>query len=227
MIKYEFGNTIDRKTNKLIVRLEEKLMKSIKIKIDFFLKNNNMKGSKRTLNILNTFNPLTSHLYYKNSFSYIKCFLSKEKILKNKFFNFLILFIEKYIETQEQNLLAKATGYNEEDERFVNNIHISRISKKKDSILYDYQQGLTKGIISNFDEYNQKIDSNQKKKKGNFIKGNLQNLTEENLISGEIIKSNSISISNSNNSENIDKNELKKFDCSLDNGNKMEKEYYE
>lgn len=78
MIKYEFGNCIDRKKNKLIARLEDKLNKSIKIKIDFFLKNTKNKNMRRSMNILNTFNPLTSHLYYKNSFNYIKVFLSKE-----------------------------------------------------------------------------------------------------------------------------------------------------
>ena len=76
MIKYEFGNSIDRKKNKLVARLEDRLIRTIKIKIDFYLQHHNKKG-KKTLNVLNTFNPLTSHLYYKNSFSYIKCFLSK------------------------------------------------------------------------------------------------------------------------------------------------------
>lgn len=77
MIKYEFGNFIDRKKNKLVVRLEDKLIKSIKIKIDFFLRYRSNKNMKKTINVLNTFNPLTSHLYYKNSLNYIKVFLSK------------------------------------------------------------------------------------------------------------------------------------------------------
>lgn len=83
LIKHEFGKDIDQKKNKLIAKEEEKLTKSIKTKIDNFIKTTKTSREKIYNNPLNTFNPLTSHLYYKNSFKYIKYFLSKKLKTKN------------------------------------------------------------------------------------------------------------------------------------------------
>lgn len=75
MIKLEYGKNIDKKKNKLIIKEEDKLIKSIKAKIDSFIKTTKSTREKIYSNPLNTFNPLTSHLYYKNSFKYIKYFI--------------------------------------------------------------------------------------------------------------------------------------------------------
>ena len=77
MIKHEYGRNVE-KTNKLILKEEEKLIKSIKYKIEHFIRTTQSSREKIYNNPLNTFNPLTSHLYYKNSFKYIKYFLSNE-----------------------------------------------------------------------------------------------------------------------------------------------------
>jgi hypothetical protein len=72
MIRREFG--VQDANNGLIKKEEDRLVKIIRSKIDKFLKVN----EKDTLkNPLNTFNPLTSHLYFKTSFVFMKSFISK------------------------------------------------------------------------------------------------------------------------------------------------------
>jgi hypothetical protein len=72
MIKKEFG--VQDSNNGLIKKEEDRLIKIIKNKIDRFRKTNEKDTVK---NPLNTFNPLTSHLYFKISFVYLKTFTSR------------------------------------------------------------------------------------------------------------------------------------------------------
>jgi hypothetical protein len=76
MIKKEFG--VQDANNGLIKKEEERVAKVIKGKIDKFRKANEKDTVK---NPLNTFNPLTSHLYFKISFVYLKTFISKQMLL--------------------------------------------------------------------------------------------------------------------------------------------------
>lgn len=78
MIKYEYGRDFTKKSN-LIRKEEEKLAKSIFLKINNFIKINQPARAK--VFSLNTFNPLTTHLYFKVSFKFMKQFLG------NDFFN--------------------------------------------------------------------------------------------------------------------------------------------
>lgn len=77
MIKYEYGKDLEKKSQ-IILKEEDKLIKSINLKIDNFAK------LRRKNNYLNTFNPLTTHLYYKVSFKFMKQFLCKIKFLTKK-----------------------------------------------------------------------------------------------------------------------------------------------
>ena len=62
---------------------EEKLQKSINTKIEYFIKINEPHRIK-TFH-LNTFNPLTTHLYFKVSYRFLKQFTRKIKNKKLKY----------------------------------------------------------------------------------------------------------------------------------------------
>ena len=72
------GSLIDRnnKDNKLIFKKEAKVEKKIKNMIKKYI---NRKGKinkvKKPKHMLITFNPLTSHLYFKLSYNYVKTFI--------------------------------------------------------------------------------------------------------------------------------------------------------
>lgn len=72
MIKYEYGRDFTKKSP-ILKKEEDKLVKSIKIKIDNFIKIKQF--SRYKVFTLNTFNPLTTHLYFKVSFKFMKKFL--------------------------------------------------------------------------------------------------------------------------------------------------------
>jgi len=74
MIKYEYGKDFTKKSP-LLRKEEDKLVRSIKIIIDNFIKLKQF--SRNKVFTLNTFNPLTTHLYFKVSFKFMKQFLSK------------------------------------------------------------------------------------------------------------------------------------------------------
>lgn len=90
MIKYEYGRDFTKKSP-IIKKEEDKLVASIKKKIDDFIKLKQLNRYK--VFSLNTFNPLTTHLYFKVSFKFMKQFLGKSffsLIYKNKILtNFL------------------------------------------------------------------------------------------------------------------------------------------
>jgi len=75
MIKYEYGRDFTKRSP-LIRKEEEKLVKSIILKIHNFIKINQPERTK--VFSLNTFNPLTTHLYFKVSFKFMKQFLGNE-----------------------------------------------------------------------------------------------------------------------------------------------------
>jgi len=72
MIKFEYGKDFTRKSP-VIRKEEDKLVKVIKKKIDDFIKLKH--PSRYKVFTLNTFNPLTTHLYFKVSFKFMKQFL--------------------------------------------------------------------------------------------------------------------------------------------------------
>lgn len=79
MIKYEYGRDFTKKSS-IISKEEEKLVRSIKTKIDAFVKEKQFTRYK--VFSLNTFNPLTTHLYFKVSFKFMKQFLSNFETYK-------------------------------------------------------------------------------------------------------------------------------------------------
>lgn len=82
IIKYEYGK--EQGKSSIIKKEEDKLMKSINLKIENFIRINEPERIKTFS--LNTFNPLTTHLYFKVSFKFMKQFLgnkNKIKIINN------------------------------------------------------------------------------------------------------------------------------------------------
>ena len=75
IIKYEYGKDVSKTTN-IIKKEEDKLVKSINQKIENFIKINEPERLKTFT--LNTFNPLTTHLYFKVSFRFMKQFLGRK-----------------------------------------------------------------------------------------------------------------------------------------------------
>ena len=76
VIKKQMGSQIERnnKENNLIFKTEKILEKKIKRLInDYIIKKS---GKNKANQILSTFNPLTTHLYYKLSFQYMKTFIN-------------------------------------------------------------------------------------------------------------------------------------------------------
>ncbi len=74
LIKREIGGKLADKIP-LITKEEERLVNLIKFQIYNHIKNSE-KDKNMLTNPLNKFNPLTSHLYYKTSFVYMRTFLS-------------------------------------------------------------------------------------------------------------------------------------------------------
>jgi hypothetical protein len=79
LIKREIGGKVGEKIE-LIAKEEDRLIALIKYQINQHIKNSEQGKSKIT-NPLNKFNPLTSHLYYKTSFVYMKTFLNYYKAM--------------------------------------------------------------------------------------------------------------------------------------------------
>lgn len=79
MLRKRFGK-LDTKI-KLIKKEEERINKTIRTNINNFI-NSVEKNKDKLSNPLNTFNPLTSHLYFKMSYTYFRTFLSKKLKLK-------------------------------------------------------------------------------------------------------------------------------------------------
>ena len=75
MIKYQYGKDLSKKS-KILKKIEEKLIKSINLKIENFIRLNEPHRLKTYS--LNTFNPLTTHIYFKVSYKIMKRFLSKK-----------------------------------------------------------------------------------------------------------------------------------------------------
>jgi len=66
----------------MIKKEEEKLQRYIGDRMkSYFFKKVGLRGASTEKNTFGTFNPLTSHLYFKISIKYIRMFLSNLKIL--------------------------------------------------------------------------------------------------------------------------------------------------
>ena len=78
-----YGTKIDRENpeNNLIFKTEKKILKKIKSNINEYIQRKRELQNKKEKqkNFLITFNPLTSHLYYKFSFAYMKTFMNYYK----------------------------------------------------------------------------------------------------------------------------------------------------
>ena len=89
IINRQMGSLIDRsnKDNKLIFKKEAKVEKKIKSMINRYIRKKGKNKVKKPKHILITFNPLTSHLYFKLSYLYLKNFIKNYKdnceLLKN------------------------------------------------------------------------------------------------------------------------------------------------
>ena len=85
----QMGSQVDRANpeNQLILRTEKKVQNEIRVNINKYIKSHQPKLTKKEVNNMITFNPLTSHLYFKVSFLYFRTFLSYYKenaeLLKN------------------------------------------------------------------------------------------------------------------------------------------------
>ena len=71
------GSKIDRTMpyNTVIVKLEKKVADLIRRKINKYIQSHEINKTKKK-NLLCTFNPLTSHLYFKISYLYLKTFIN-------------------------------------------------------------------------------------------------------------------------------------------------------
>ena len=75
IIIQQIGSQVDRDNpeNALILKTENKVQEKIKKLIENFIGRNHQKEKGKNITI--TYNPLTSHLYFKTSYLYIKSFL--------------------------------------------------------------------------------------------------------------------------------------------------------
>jgi hypothetical protein len=151
MIKKEFG--VQDTNNGLIKKEEDRLTKIIKHKIDRFRLSNEKDTVK---NPLNTFNPLTQHLYFKTTFVYLKTFIS----------------IYKFILDNYNNRLLNMTTMSEGENSFAD--LDKRIDIKKPTIPPSHKEGISEGSKSERlasksgftllgqeeDEYSEKSESN-------------------------------------------------------------------
>ena len=73
------GTQVDRDNpdNALILRTEKKTQEEINEIIDGYMKRDKKEKNKK--NIVITFNPLTTHLYFKMTYQYIKAFIGNYK----------------------------------------------------------------------------------------------------------------------------------------------------
>ena len=81
IINRQMGSLIDRnnKDNKLIFKKEIKVEKKIKSMINKYINKKGKSKIKKPKHMLITFNPLTSHLYFKHSYIYLKTFIKNYK----------------------------------------------------------------------------------------------------------------------------------------------------
>lgn len=86
MMRKEFGKL--KRKHRVIKKEENKIEKMIQNTINQFWLDQENKGNKVS-NSLNTFNPLTSHLYFKISFIFFKIFISNyTQMMKDMQFKF-------------------------------------------------------------------------------------------------------------------------------------------
>ena len=73
------GTQVDRENpdNALILRTEKKVQEEINEKINSYMKRDKKEKNKK--NIVITYNPLTTHLYFKMTYSYMKTFIGLYK----------------------------------------------------------------------------------------------------------------------------------------------------
>ena len=89
IINKQMGSLIDRDNpdNNTIFKKEVKVQKEIKKMINRYIKKHSKNKSKRSKHLTIPFNPLTSHLYFKISYIYLKTFINYYKenceLLKN------------------------------------------------------------------------------------------------------------------------------------------------
>ena len=89
IINKQMGSLIDRNNpdNNTIFKKEIKVQKEIRHMITDYINKKSKKGNKKQKSLLITYNPLTSHLYFKTSYLYLKTFLDyyrkNAEILKN------------------------------------------------------------------------------------------------------------------------------------------------
>ena len=78
VINKQMGSLIDRNNmdNNTIFKREDEVQKEIKHMINKYIRKNSKKKSPKSKHITIPFNPLTSHLYFKLSYNYLKTFMN-------------------------------------------------------------------------------------------------------------------------------------------------------
>ena len=128
-----YGTKIDRENpdNNLIFKTEKKILKQIRQNISNYLMKRGGRNSldKNQKNVLITFNPLTSHLYYKYSFQYMRVLVNFYKDAAQLYQQFnensskienkelsLSKFDSSYISGSNSNNKESGSNENDEDE---------------------------------------------------------------------------------------------------------------
>jgi len=149
MIKFQHGRDFTKKSF-IIKKEEDKLVASIHKKIDNFIKLKQVNRYK--VFSLNTFNPLTTHLYFKVSFKFMKQFLCKILLINE---NLFLLKLNKNLATYIDTIKDKKihdhhmiSGQEEENNLFLKKHKIGSLNKDKKSG-FNLNRDFTEGELEN------------------------------------------------------------------------------
>jgi hypothetical protein len=159
IINKQMGSLIDRNNpdNNTIFKKEIKVQKEIRHMITDYINKKSKKGNKKQKSLLITYNPLTSHLYFKITYLYLKSFV--------QFYN---ENVENMVQKEEINesLISESHSGSISEEKQGNNIIIGekrtnndeeqsiKINKKLDGIkdnissIHNKNSGIVSKIVS-------------------------------------------------------------------------------
>ena len=116
----QLGSQVDRDNpeNALILKTERKVQEKIKKMIERYIRKSH-KQERHKKDITITYNPLTSHLYFKTTYLYIKSFLD--------FYKDNAEFLNQ-IENENENIEVQINSKNQNDDVLDNNYSASNIA---------------------------------------------------------------------------------------------------
>ena len=204
----QMGSMIDRTKpeNNLIFKRERKIQKKIAAMINKSInKRKKKQSSQNKKNILNIYNPMTSHLLYKISYLYLKTFITHYKERTELIQHLGETNSEKASGTQIFNSISKSSSDSQEDGS----------NSRSDT----YKNNKSSSINNNENSLNKKENSSSKNEKDsnsriNYISSEKKNSQDENIKE------------NDNNEENLieeDENESK-INNTIENVNIKENE---